>query len=903
MTFPNKAGSFFRRRETVLAARLILPPLFTAALILICFGMYKIYPFGGRSVSWGDMSQQIVPLLTEYRGLLDGSDPSSLFYSLKTGGGMNMYGVFFYYLASPFTLLAAAVSPGDMYRFAGLLVLIKLTLSALTASMCFTFCKKTGAAETVLLSVMYPFCGFALLYYQILPWLDMMYLFPLLIMALERLRGGKGNGMYIAVLSAGMVVQYYLCAMLAVFVMLYSGICSWFCVSRGSMTKEKRSRLFAFTGRLFSGSLISALLTAVVWLPSFMQLNASAKTETRFTEVISGSSMVPDFATMLPLIMCSAFAAAVLGADIFSKRRRTAGNRIMLTALVLTLIPFLFEPVNKLWHFGNYICFPGRFAFITCFLMLYCCADVLAEKPVFIKSLPSAAAWGSAALAAVILFAKHSRDTRASRLSAMSRYTRTLWGDSNSFRLITGVFLLAVLAYALICAGYRKGAFPRAVFTVLTAVVFIFEAMGNMGVYIGFPAEHNEQGNYERAETLSFAGNIPDGEFYRVKSAWKLYDNNLISAMEYDTIAHYTSLTSSTAAEFFRLLGYSAVGMEISAVGGTRLSDALLSVRYEINGGVSGSAKVYRGEKGYISRLPEYTAPGLLVEKGLADGWETFPEGTDRADVQRILSTFFLGENVCEQYQPEEKTAVKNREGKYVLPAGTVLHYHINVDGGEKTIYFDCSDGMSTHFSESFFGSTEIALNGAKVSIFPSTVNNGAVCIGDVNGDTEVELRLVKSVSVGSFGLFGIDADKLDGLLARVESAGLSENGEGILSGSCTLSEPKTCLVSLPYDKGLRVRVNGKRVPCYKALSGFTAFDLEAGKSDIVISFIPPGFAAGAVISAAGALMLAAYILMWKKRGREIRYGAAVWAVMTAGSAAAAVLIYIMPLIMNIFMK
>ena len=166
----------------------------------------------------------------------------------------------------------------------------------------------------------------------------MMYLFPLLIIALERLRGGKGNGMYIAVLSAGMVMQYYLCAMLALFVMLYSGICSVFCVSFGKMTREKRERLFAFTGKVFSGSLISALLTAVVWLPSFMQLGASAKTETKFSEVIAGSSMVPDITTMLPLLMCGAFAVTVLGADIFTRRRHSAGNKIMLSALALTLI-------------------------------------------------------------------------------------------------------------------------------------------------------------------------------------------------------------------------------------------------------------------------------------------------------------------------------------------------------------------------------------------------------------------------------------------------------------------------------------------------------------------------------------------------------------------------------------
>ena len=166
-----------RKREVVLIMRLALPPLIVLLLILAAFRVYGIYPFGRRSLSWGDMSQQIVPLLNQYKELL------SPFYSLRAGGGMNMYGVFFYYLASPFTFLVRFVRSEDMYLFAGVLAALKMSVSALTASICFAGCrKKLGAPEAVLLSVMYPFCGFALLYYQILPWLDMMYLFPLLLL-------------------------------------------------------------------------------------------------------------------------------------------------------------------------------------------------------------------------------------------------------------------------------------------------------------------------------------------------------------------------------------------------------------------------------------------------------------------------------------------------------------------------------------------------------------------------------------------------------------------------------------------------------------------------------------------------------------------------------------------------
>ena len=881
-----------RRVDIILALRLALPPLIVILLIFAAFRLYGIYPFGRGSVSWGDMSQQIVPLLNQYKEL------SPPFYSLRAGGGMNMYGVFFYYLASPFTLLARFVRSEDMHLFAGVLVALKMSVSALTASICFADCrKKLGAPEAVLLSVMYPFCGFALLYYQILPWLDMMYLFPLLIMSLERLYSGRGGGrMYTAVMTAGMVLQYYLCAMLAVFVLLFSGVYSVMCLKKPSGRKS-REELYCITGRLMKGSAVSALLTGIIWLPSFMQLLKSAKTETRLFDVLAKSEMVPNLPTMLPLLMCSAFASAVLVSDILAKRRRSRASHIMLVMLVLTTVPFFLEPINKLWHFGNYVCFPGRFAFMTCFMLIYCCSDALAKRRFFRRSSVAAAVWGLAVTAALMICLKHSHNVRTEQENDISRYTRTLWGDQRSFGLLLGIFLLTFLCFGIVYAGYRRGAFPRVVFIVLAGAVFVVETFGNIGVYMGSPAVRNERVNDSRAAAYSLSGKIADDGFYRVKSVGKLYDNNFIGAMGYNTLCHYTSLTDGDTAALLRLMGYSAVGMEVSAVGGTRLTDALMSVRYEINGGVSGGKVVCRDENGFIVQLPDYLPSGLLLDTDALTGLDEIPFDSDRIGVQEIIDSL-LGGGAVIRYEPQEFFPCV--DGVYYLPAGTVLHYNAAVpqNAGDITLYFDCFNGMSTRFSEDFFGSTEISVNGAKLGIFPSATNNSTVCLGDVNGDTVIELRLLKNVSVRSFGVFGIDADRLSAQLAKAKTVGLTEGENCILSGGCELSAPQTCLLGIPYSEGLTVKVNGHSVPCRRVLSGLTAFELDPGKNDIVVEFTPPGFWAGAMLTAAGLMLFAATRFMKKGSGR---YGALCWTLMTAGSAAVFVIVYIMPLVITVF--
>ena len=76
-------------------------------LLLILYAMKGLFPFGEFTVSWCDMNQQVVPLLCEFKDILEGKE--SLFLNLQNAGGMNFWGVFLFFLSSPFTFLFAFV--------------------------------------------------------------------------------------------------------------------------------------------------------------------------------------------------------------------------------------------------------------------------------------------------------------------------------------------------------------------------------------------------------------------------------------------------------------------------------------------------------------------------------------------------------------------------------------------------------------------------------------------------------------------------------------------------------------------------------------------------------------------------------------------------------------------------
>ncbi|HEY6148439.1 MAG TPA: hypothetical protein VIZ69_12095, partial [Thermoanaerobaculia bacterium] len=86
------------------------------------------------------------------------------------------------------------------------------------------------------------------------------------------------------------------------------------------------------------------------------------------------------------------------------------------------------------------------------------------------------------------------------------------------------------------------------------------------------------------------------------------------------------------------------------------------------------------------------------------------------------------------------------------------------------------------------------------------------------------------------------------------------------------LTEPARVVVSLVQDGGWSAtNGGGKRIPIGRAEGILLALDLPAGGSDVRLSYLPPGMAAGAAISAATAVLLSALALV-RVRARRRSY-------------------------------
>lgn len=839
---------------------LIAAPFMVIVTVFCVFIKFGFFPFGTRTVAWADMNQQVVPLLCQFKDILDGK--AGMLLSFKNSGGMNFWGVFFFFLASPFSLLVKFIRKEDMLLFMNILVVIKMMCCS--ASACFYFIrskehKSLGAAEITLLGFIYAVSGYVMLFYQNVIWLDVMYLFPLLLLSIEYMLEKKGSAVPYTVLMAAVVaVNYYLGYMVVLFVMLFVALYAGVLIKRG----EEESSPACL--RFISGSALAALMSAVVWLPSFMQYLTSGR-KTSLTENLRSGEFITDYETVFPVIMCSSALLLLAALDLKRKPNRKPSDihrqRLFMTALML--VPIFIEPINKMWHTGSYMAFPARYAFMTVFMLMILAAYTLGKNKKTEPDSTTALIWTGEGLALAGLFWFVTARFITQNTNILGVYTLGLNGNEFSFKAFMRLLLLGLIVAVSAYFTYKKILIPKKAFVLLLGVLTMFETINYSRIYMTFSGVRNEDTYALQREVLDLSDRIEDDSFYRVKTSGKLFDYNMIGAMDYNSIGSYTSLNDQNYLFTMKRLGYTSVWMEIGTCGGTELTDALLSVGYQIDHDHKKDT-VYSYDT-YFINPNSYKLPLGICLDSLPENSD-IPEDYSREQTQSFVSETLLGRDVIEHFDPSEGGYKLSEDGRYSFREGDILVYRIPVRG-RRTIYFDCFDRLSTDLSEPIYETFMVQANGRLInSAYPYSKDNGVLKIGTFEDENvTIQLTVLQSAECRSFGMFTVDLDSLTEGIELSEGCDLHEIKNG-LEGAADVPTQKTVLLSVPYSEGFTLRVNGEKTELREALSGFMAFDIPAGHSDIRLTFRPRGFVLGAVTSVIGIAAFVALCILKKRR-------------------------------------
>ena len=883
----------------------IVPPL--AVMLIMGFAFYRndLYPFGDGTVSWCDMSQQVIPLLTDFKDILSGKD--GIFLNFHNAGGMNLWGVFFFFIASPYTLLVLLADKADVIYLVNIMTVLKLMTAAVTAQIYFRTCqKKLSPYISSVLSIVYAFCGYGMFYYQNNIWLDMMYLFPLLMVAFKELFEKKRIIPYTVMLTLMMIVNYYISYMIVIFILLFMAVCCW--------RYRKEEKYKDVPCRFIIGSLLGALLSAVVWIPCFLQFLSSGRSKSVIMQIES-ADFFSNYQTTFCLLLSTASVAVIVLVFLLDGKKRSKRLNTDLIMLFLMLIPIIIEPANLMWHTGSYMSFPCRYAFITIFFALICAGYFLSSENAIAKEKKNCDHFIIFLILAALIygFYRFSEGFVENNRDGMAKYTKSLWQDSTAFELWLEFFVVAAVFYTIITLLHKKGWISKKIFALFLAMFVAAESYANVNVYMITPDMNYPERSYYHHNIMDLSDRIEDNDgFYRVKTSSKLFEVNLVGSMGYNSLSQYTSLTSRDYMYMMKQLGYSSYWMEVGSYGGTELTDALLSVKYliEKNGGITNNADSVYSNSIYEIVPTEYYLPLGIVTDADLSGSEELSTGT-RSDVQKKLFEQLFGGNGDELITDYEYDSIYGIQDDSVMsPSFTFnsssdfsyMDYEIKVTD-KQTLYFDCFDKLSNNLSESINGSFMVTVNGRSIQTdYPSQSSNGLLKLGEFeNEEVNVRVTLNKNITnCRSYGVFGLHHDVLQKALEQVNTAGLTDN-DGKLSGSVNAKAGQKCVLQIPYQEGLKIKVNGESVSYSKVFGDLVCFDLQEGENSITVTNVPKGFYAGLAMTILGVALTVGYFFIRKKlKFGELLEMAGIVAVIGAG-VIVMILVYIAPCILNIY--
>jgi len=240
---------------------LFLSVVLPLSMIYILYVAYEFYPQGKSVFLYGDLNDQYLPFLSEFRNKLLNGD--SLFYSWNLGLGSNFWALLAYYLCTPVNLFTVFVKQENLIEFVGVVVAIKSVLSSLTCTIYICYHNNKYKSVFACFGLFYALGSYMLMTLNNIIWLDAFIFFPLLMLFYERMKNTGKWKMYVVCLAYIMVSNYYMALLICVwlFVCALLDVCFY-----KSGIKQKLYALFLFGVR----SVLSAMIAAVVLVPAYL---------------------------------------------------------------------------------------------------------------------------------------------------------------------------------------------------------------------------------------------------------------------------------------------------------------------------------------------------------------------------------------------------------------------------------------------------------------------------------------------------------------------------------------------------------------------------------------------------------------------------------------------------------
>ena len=390
---------FYNNRYSWLAAAC------TAAIMLVVYFCYNLIPFGDTTILRMDLYHQYGPLFAELYERITNFD--SLIYSWTSGGGSAFLGNFFNYLSSPFLVVMLLLGHKNMPEAIAVMVLLKAAVAAFTFSFFLSKKNKESSPLTSAFGVLYACSGYFIAYYWNIMWIDSFYLFPLVMLGIEKLISERKLKLYTITLALTLITNYYMGYMVCIFSVLYfiyyffsnynftdtyfgrlakrekgiKGFISW------GYNNLRNSRFFDNGCKFAFCSIGAGMLSAFMLLPIYFILANCSATSGTFPQEFKTYFSIFDFLAnhlayldptirssgtdVLPNVYCGILTVMLVPLYFFSNRIKLNEKIMSIGILGIMFASCYTNYLNYIWHgfhFPNDL--PYRFSYMYSFLLL-----------------------------------------------------------------------------------------------------------------------------------------------------------------------------------------------------------------------------------------------------------------------------------------------------------------------------------------------------------------------------------------------------------------------------------------------------------------------------------------------------------------------------------------------------
>ena len=845
-------GQRFGRKHVI--ALSFFMPLIVMTGCCIAFG---IQPFGDNSLLIIDGLHQYMPFYSVLYDKLKGGE--SLFYSFRSGLGINFLSLFSYYLSSPLNLLIIFFKKTQLNMAVSMIIVLKIALSGMTAGIYFSSKSKKQGLHVLMISMAYALSSYMVGYCWNVMWLDAIMIFPIVVMGLERLIDKKDGRLYCLALFYALYCNYYIAFMICIFAII------WYIFYSFKSVKQ-----FFFRGISFAlYSFLAAGMAAVLLIPAYLGIKQTASGEAMTLPDHSFLTNAADllnrqFAMGSPIshdnfdgnanLYIGIFTVLAVGLYLLNQQIKIS-DKIKKTLLVgFFYLSFGEMILNFIWHgFHDQYGIPNRFSFLFGFVLLHMLWEVF-------EHLDGTKGWhvAFACMAGVGLLAY-------ARVKGTQPLEDKVYGVAGMLFILYGMILLLYTLSRKRKVWYKAAFCVVAIIEIATTACMGFNENGQISVSKFF---------YGTEDMEKAAASLKDETFYRSELASALMvDENagLDIFTDVDENAWYpinsVGLFGSTATDrmvnMMDNLGFYTGCNEYLYKGATPVTNFLLNVKYlyyHQEDSLTTDFK-YLKTQGTFD-IYENTAKGMsigyLMNDSIKDWYydSAYPFRVQNDLAEQAFDVFELFHDIeIDDPATNGCTASKTNDGEYYFEYGDSrpdnMTFTIPITETAENLYL-------------FYDGTQV--ENAQIMVDGTNVKSGdldgyMLPIGKVSAGSEVKVtfELKGETEDGYVRLSAADFDQEvfeDFKKTAAEQAfTVTDYSSNSLEGTVDASDNQTLFLSIPYDSGWKVKVDGKEVKTCRIGDAFLGVKVPSGEHTVSLKYTPPGFSIGWKVSLAAAII------------------------------------------------